>query len=1172
MDIATYSLFLDFGSGFEDFTEKILLQDGYAPRACIGKAGRHEIQTVTLRLQHSAGLSARLSQAEDDIPARLLRNGQVVMLGIVRPYNTSRAALNRMDPITLSIMDRSAALEQYVFDTKRWTALTLLNRSDTSTSLVHRLFAEAGVEASDVLVDFDMAETIPYYALSNGDYISDRIQEALYEYGLAYRATLDGKFRILDISPDEIVPSLTLHTPDLRTEFSLTRSDSSQKGSIVKWYPVLTKTGAELFLADEDAQTIASGAVYPPGADAEGYRLPYDISEYAGNGKLLSVGNPRLEYTPSSLAVTVHAEFGEDGCSAYLKSTATGAQAITRFAVVADIWYRGSSYGQQIVPGTKPKTYTAKVISDAGSALRLARILASRQTFAQQSYGFDSALVMEPGLVVRVVEDKVSYLDVSLRILSREFDVITGLYRYTGEGMSEIDLTTTVEHIDAAENALGKPRKGEDGAPGAPGAPGSPGASASDFTIFASPATYSLSSRGKSLADQTVTLFCNRLNIDGSGNVSWSVGDGVSLSEESGSPVTVTIPADSVLASFMATCTVAGYEPKTITILGVRSGDAKPMYLGVLAAPPETTSEGPLFYSPTKGGDYYLGTDMIPYWYNGTAFTSEGLSDAPNYADIMSHCSADALRVSNPIPVTSAIYGYFENLAATDAYIGKLRTKVIKLMDEGAIESEIFESGKQGFQMKSDGYFEAINAILSNAIINGAGIFRGVIESDPLTTTTQSDSSDPIGFSPKTHWYSNEMYDAVSLAIGEVLQTVTGSYQGKTLSQATRLAEGGRARLGYTSGSATSIGSGKKSGEDNYVNTSPSVLCATLTVPAYSTVVHYNLYINSVRTGSIYTYGAVTKNGVAIATSYTGGDRTLSGDIAVVAGDIIATYVRAGMLHDSGGYTYNNVTGTGTLTAYSTLIGKGLFLKYSDATFGLIPMGVYGNNLTITGYTQTYKYAIGNGFVSGVSSLPLNEIKAASGTFKYNSVDYPITGVMRTSTGIAVFHSNGAIALKSSDGSHSGFYDASGSYALLSSVAGAEMMNINSKEKDGYSIGMVKRFLNIVSKNMIAENYDSSSSREKKKDISPFLESALDVLQEVLVVNYRYKGDEDEYLHTGFIAEDTPDKLTGSNHKSMSLSDNIGMLIKAVQELYSKVNKLENQIIEVIPEEVAADE
>ena len=475
MDKATYTLLLDFGSGWEDFTEKIVLQEGYVPRSCIGREGKHEIQTVALKIHKGAGLSARLVQAENDIPAKLLRNGIVVLRGIVRPYTTSRAVLNRMDPVTLSILDMSATLEQYVFDTQYWTNLVLINRTDVSVSLIHRLFAEAGVEASDVLVDFDRIEQIPHYALSNGEYISDRIQEALYEYGLTYRATSDGKFRILDISPDAITPEATIGTAQLRTEFSLSRNDSSQKGAIVKWYPVLSKADAELFLADEDGQTIASGAVYPNGADADGYRLPYDISEYAGTGKLLSIENPRIAYTPTSLSVDVHAEFGQDDCSAYLISTSTKDQTITRFAIIADIRYKGSTASQQVVQGTKPKTYTAKVISDAGSALRLARILASRQTVGKQAYGFDSPVQFQPGTIVRVIEDKVSHMDVTVRITSCEYSVSTGLYAYVGEGVADIDLTTTVERIDAIENALGKPRKGRDGAKGDTGATGHQG-------------------------------------------------------------------------------------------------------------------------------------------------------------------------------------------------------------------------------------------------------------------------------------------------------------------------------------------------------------------------------------------------------------------------------------------------------------------------------------------------------------------------------------------------------------------------------------------------------------------------------------------------------------------------------------------------------------------------
>jgi len=234
VDTATYTLLLDFGEGYEDFSDRIIMAESYKPRICIGKAGAHEIQTVQLKLHQAAGLSARLLTATNPIPAKLLRLETPVMTGVVRPFVSTKALLNRMDPISISILDMSATLEQYVFDSQRWTNFTLVNRSDVGASLIHKLFLEAGVPSSDVLVDFDRSEIIPCYSLSNGDYISDRIQEALYEYGLTYRATENGQYRILDISQDTIIPDVTLYSEDLRNELLPSRNDSSQKGAVVK--------------------------------------------------------------------------------------------------------------------------------------------------------------------------------------------------------------------------------------------------------------------------------------------------------------------------------------------------------------------------------------------------------------------------------------------------------------------------------------------------------------------------------------------------------------------------------------------------------------------------------------------------------------------------------------------------------------------------------------------------------------------------------------------------------------------------------------------------------------------------------------------------------------------------------------------------------------------------
>ena len=464
----TYNLLLDFGSGWEDFSDRIILSDGFLPRVCIGREGNHEIQTVQLKVHNAAGLSSRLMLAEDDVPALLSRDGSTVMRGLVRPFTTTRVVLNRMEPLALSILDMSATLERYVFDTVRWTDLSLIDRSNVESSLIHLIFAAAGVPASDVLVHFDRSESIPFYSLDNGDIVSDRLQEALYEFGLTYRATVEGRFEIIDISPETIVPQISIGTDDLLTELSLTRSDSSQKGTVVRWRPVIHRSGVKVFAADipEGGVILSAGEVFPLGADGEGYRLPYDISEHSDRGTLLSCTNARLVYTPETLAVTVHTDFGADDCSAYIRSVSGGNQTITSFEIIADIKYRGRSYSQQVVPGARPKTYTTKVIGDEGSALRLARVLASRQTVGKQSYAFGSRLVLEPGLLLRILETAVSHLDVMMRVLSRETDHITGIHHYSAEGVSDISYSTTVERIDIAENAMGKPRKGDTGAQG----------------------------------------------------------------------------------------------------------------------------------------------------------------------------------------------------------------------------------------------------------------------------------------------------------------------------------------------------------------------------------------------------------------------------------------------------------------------------------------------------------------------------------------------------------------------------------------------------------------------------------------------------------------------------------------------------------------------------------
>ncbi|MDT4761814.1 hypothetical protein [Sphaerochaeta sp. PS] len=602
---------------------------------------------------------------------------------------------------------------------------------------------------------------------------------------------------------------------------------------------------------------------------------------------------------------------------------------------------------------------------------------------------------------------------------------------------------------------------------------GETGSLASDFSIELSPRAFLVSSRGMVKDTQVITATCRKMNIVGSPSIGW-VANGVQLSSATGETVVITIEASSMLSSFNLSCTVAGFGAKSVEVQGIPGGSARPMYMGLLTVAPTYTPEGPLFYSSELGGDYYLGTDMIPYWYNGISFTPDGLSYVPNYADIMSHAAAEALKVPNIIPVTSALYAYFDHMSVTNAYIDGLRTRVLKLAGGGSIQSEQYIENQLGFLLKADGTFNAINANLINAIISGSGIFKGTIESGPLTTTTESEAGTEIFFDAPTHWLSDDMYSACTLTTGEVLQNVTGSYKGKALSQATKLASGGRAKLGSASGSGTSNGAGGKSDGGGRENKAIPATIITYTIPANCTVLGYSLYL--IRYGSPAASCMIYRNGSTLSASISvSGSTTYTGTIAVATGDVVTVVIRGGYGgYDSDfGYSVSDITGSGSVTAYSTIVGPGLTLKYTDSSFELIPLGIYSNSLTMTGYTQVLKYSKASAFINGVAGYPINELKTAEGTLTYNGITYQVTGVMKNSaTAMTIFHENGSLnfILPNADPGNSGYYHASGSYAVISSVAGAEMMNINARQADTYSIGNIMRFMNIIGKNLIGEN------------------------------------------------------------------------------------------------------
>ena len=87
------------------------------------------------------------------------------------------------------------------------------------------------------------------------------------------------------------------------------------------------------------------------------------------------------------------------------------------------------------------------------------------------------------------------------------------------------------------------------------------------------------------------------------------------------------------------------------------------------------------------------------------------------------------------------------------------------------------------------------------------------------------------------------------------------------------------------------------------------------------------------------------------------------------------------------------------------------------------------------------------------------------------------------------------------------------------------------------------------------------SRRSLKENIKEWNDDALSLLNEVDIVEYNYISDPDKTYHIGFIADDTDKRIAGEKHDRMDITNCIGVLIKAIQELNEKIIKLENRSI-----------
>jgi len=87
------------------------------------------------------------------------------------------------------------------------------------------------------------------------------------------------------------------------------------------------------------------------------------------------------------------------------------------------------------------------------------------------------------------------------------------------------------------------------------------------------------------------------------------------------------------------------------------------------------------------------------------------------------------------------------------------------------------------------------------------------------------------------------------------------------------------------------------------------------------------------------------------------------------------------------------------------------------------------------------------------------------------------------------------------------------------------------------------------------------SSKDFKEDIKDNKIDTLDLIKNLDIKTFRYKGDPTTKKHIGIIAEDTPDLLTTDDKKYLDTVNLFGTLLDAVKQIILRLDKLEAKYV-----------
>ena len=190
--MSTYTLLLDFGQGYEDFSST-LMAEGFNPKIAVGAGGKHQTQTCQLMVRGET-ITSKLYGATENVKAQLKRDGENLFTGLIRPYISYSAEGIDIGKVSVEIIDYSELLDTYVYFKNEYADrgameatyenYYIFSPSNPSKSIVHALAGKCGITN---LVGNAVTKQISLFELPGDSYVKDVLEDLLYQHQLDYR-------------------------------------------------------------------------------------------------------------------------------------------------------------------------------------------------------------------------------------------------------------------------------------------------------------------------------------------------------------------------------------------------------------------------------------------------------------------------------------------------------------------------------------------------------------------------------------------------------------------------------------------------------------------------------------------------------------------------------------------------------------------------------------------------------------------------------------------------------------------------------------------------------------------------------------------------------------------------------------------------------------------------